>query len=96
MDPIDRQQKQSCPSGCPHCSAGGEDAGTPGGLQGWALVAPCLSGFLLPLALAIVGAYAAGRGRTAQFLGATVGLLSGVAAALLIKRLARRTGKEPI
>ena len=96
MDQTDRQEKQSCAIDCRRCPVGRLDDERTEVLRGWRLVGPCLIAFLLPLALAIMGAYVGGPGRNRQFLGAIVGPLVGAAAAWMIGTLARRADKERV
>lgn len=83
-----------CSGGCRHCSEISQCEPAPGALRGWALTGASACMFLLPLASAVAGAALAGPERTAQFAGAMIGLVAGLAVGVVLARLAGRPSKE--
>ncbi len=76
---------------CSGCSVGDSpptpDAADEPGLAGWRLVSTSIGMFLVPIALAIIGAICGGGNPGSQLLGALVGLTIGIVAAVGIARL---------
>jgi len=86
MKTANAQDKRSCPAACPGCAG---EAGA-GGPSGWRLTLPAVGVFLIPLALAVVGATVAGPREAGRALGAVVGLLGGLGGAAAAARLLGR------
>ena len=87
--------EQASRSGCTNpCCSCGEMGGSPDApAGGWLVIATVLA-FLLPLALAVVGAVlGSGHGAVGQVVGALVGLAGGVVMAVAGVALAGRAGK---
>lgn len=87
--------EQASRSGCTNkcCSCGDIDGGPDAPAGGWLVIATMLA-FLLPLALAVVGAVVgSGSGAVGQVVGAGIGLVAGVVLAVAGVALAGRAGK---
>ena len=89
---VSQEPSASC-AGCGGCRPEGLAPGA-GALSGWRLGASAGVVFLLPLALAAVGAGLCGADRPWQILGALGGLVAGVAAAIVLARAIRRAHRE--
>ena len=87
----------ACGGGCRHCADLDEVlAGAPGGLTGWRLTLSAAAAFLGPLILAIVGAVIGSPSPVGQWVGAGVGLVIGLAAAVVVgRRLAAPRKEDP-
>ena len=96
MSRPEESSKPGCPGSCPACPEGGQDAPPckEGALSGWRLAAMAVLAFLLPLALAVVGAVLGGSDEVRQLAGAAIGLAVGVAIAVIGARWIRRAAKE--
>ena len=91
MDLPQGEHADSC-GGCPQCGA---VAPPPAGrLRGWRVVLAAMGVFLWPPAAALAGAMLIGTNEVGQFLGAVVGLLFGVAVALVGARLLNRLPED--
>lgn len=80
-----------CAGGCPGCGGStGTARDEEAGLSGWMLAAAAVLAFLLPLALAVVGAIL----MEPEILGGLIGLTAGVLLAVAVSRMMRR-GDSP-
>jgi chromate transport protein ChrA len=86
--------KTGCDGGCPTCNQDGTDGLPPGALTGWKLVGTVGGAFLLPLGLAILGAILAGTETDRQVVGGLIGLLAGLAVAILASAVLARAGRD--
>ena len=84
----------SCGGKCDGCEAGHSHTCPDIPTRGWRLTVPAMLTFLLPIASAVMGAMLVGSGPVGQLVGAVAGGAAGVAAAMLIVRLARLGGGE--
>ena len=83
-----------CATACRQCRAGRDCPADGGGLSGWRLTVSAAGTFLLPLALAALGAKLCGPDQVGQLVGALVGLVVGVGGSLVLATFVRRTVKE--
>jgi hypothetical protein len=81
-----------CGGQCSHCALQAQ-AGL-AGPKGWRLVLPAAGAFLAPLFLATVAAAVVDDDGAAQIIAAFGGLAIGLALAIAVGRLTRRTAKE--
>lgn len=82
----------ACGGQCSHCSLQAQ-AGL-AGPKGWRLVLPAAGAFLAPLFLATVAAAIVDDDGAAQIIATFGGLAVGLALAIAVGRLTRRTAKE--
>lgn len=84
-----------CDGGCPGCAHDPGGDLPEGALSGWKLVGTVGGAFLLPLGLAILGAVLAGTQPNRQVLGALIGLVSGLALAVLAAAVLKHRTRTP-
>ncbi len=89
MDKPNTTSTAGCPSRCARCGIG--DAPQAGDLRGWRLSVGAVAVFVLPLLTAIAGASLGGDGKVGQFVGAAVGLFTGLATVVTIAAMRRRS-----
>ena len=87
----DANPTSECPAGRSRCSVGWKQLreGSTGNIHGWRLVVNATGIFLLPLALAVAGAFWGGPSAARQLLGATVGFIVGLAPAVAVSTIMR-------
>jgi len=84
----------SCSADCSDCPIEAPSRRPAGPYSGGRFAAVSVAYFLGPLATTVGGAILAGPDQTAQFLGGTVGLIGGLAAAVLLARVTAASRSE--